>query len=104
MKHPFKGKKNVYICRACGHGFVSQDRDGGVTPFLTTCLNCGKLEAASMMYRIPQELLGTPAVTWLQPPKKAWKNYAKGIRDHLEKGGLIRHDTPTKSNKKAFRP
>lgn len=27
-----KGMKNIYMCQTCGHGFVSQDVDDGVTP------------------------------------------------------------------------
>lgn len=102
----FKGKKNVYLCPDCGHGFVSQDVAEGVTPFMTGCLNCGSM-ARSMMYNIPQELLGTPAVHWHRPKKEDWPKYSPGIQAHLEKGGLIRSDTDKvkgrKSNKKLFR-
>jgi len=101
----FQGKKNVYICDDCGHGFVSMDVDAGVTPFLTSCLNCGAL-AKSMCYKIPQPLLGTPAVTWLRPRKEIWGKFSIGIQQHLEKGGLIRSDTkglPGDKKRKAFR-
>ena len=71
MDHNFRGKKNVYICGDCGHGFVTQDMAEGVTPFMTTCLNCAA-HATSMMYNIPQEILGSPAVRWIRPPEKIW--------------------------------
>ncbi len=102
----FNGKKNVYICEHCGHGFVTLDCEEGVTPFMTGCLNCGAL-AKSMMYNIPQQLLGTPAVRWIRPKKSTWGRFPPGIQQHLEKGGLIRDDTkglPSLKKKRAFRP
>ena len=106
MDGGFKGKKNVYICGDCGHGFVTQDSNEGTTPFQTTCLNCGCM-ASSMFYNIPQELLGNPAVRWIKPLRATWGKFNPAIRHHLEMGGLIRNDTKglpsTKPRKKAFR-
>lgn len=101
MESPFKGKKNIYLCSDCGHGFVSQDRDAGVTPFMTTCLNCGSM-ARSMMYAAPQEILADvhPAVTWITPPKNEWGKYTPSTRQHLEKGGLIRSDMLKRKKRK----
>lgn len=87
----FKGKKNVYLCGDCGHGFVSKDLDEGVTPFMTTCLNCGST-ARSMMYNIPQELLGAAAVRWVRPPESEWPKFSPSTQEHLKRGGLIRSD------------
>lgn len=103
----FNGKKNIYLCPDCGHGFVTKDCAEGVTPFMTQCLICGSF-ARSMMYNIPQELLGTPAIRWIRPKKEVWGKLSAGLQQHLEKGGLIRDDTKglpgNAPKKKAFRP
>jgi len=102
----FKGKKNVYLCPECGHGFVSQDMAEGVTPFMTSCINCGAM-ARSMMYNIPQELLGRHAVMWVRPPQAEWPKYSISTQQHLENGGLVRSDHKViaqRAKKKAFRP
>lgn len=84
----FEGKKNVYMCCDCGHGFVSMDVDEGVTPFTAPCLNCDGL-AKSFFYNIPQEILGNHAVEWFRPSAKASKKLPKPVREHVERGGLI---------------
>jgi len=86
-----KGKKNVYACPSCGHGFVSQDVDEGVTPFMTECINprCEGGMAQSFMYNIPQEYLANfkPAVEWYKPPVVL--NLTPGEAQHVESGGLL---------------
>lgn len=86
----FKDKKNVYLCDACGHGFVSQDLDGGTTPFATPCLqqDCTGM-ATSLMYKIPQEVLTRhePAVGFRVPPET--EVLTDGERKHVENGGLL---------------
>ena len=86
----FKGKKNIYLCKSCGHGFVSIDQDEGTTPFTTTCLNCSKY-VESMLYAAPQEMLKdiSPAVVWYTPDKAEFANLSKGSKDHVEMGGLL---------------
>ena len=105
MENPFQGKKNLYLCDDCGHGFITQDRDAGVTPMFTTCLNC-KATARSAMYQIPKEWLAktTPAVRWIRPPKGEWGKFSPSTVDHLERGGLIRNDMKPAKKRKAFRP
>lgn len=106
----FKGKKNIYLCTKCGHGFVSEDADEGVTPFMTTCLSCRLMTAQSMMYAAPQEMLAhiEPAVRWVRPPESEWAGFSKSVRDHLAREGLIRSDQPLHWRKprkrRAFRP
>ena len=67
----FQGQKNIYVCKACGHAFVSLDIDDGVTPFASPCLNCKEL-AQSLMYRCPQPMLEnvSPAIEWYRPNAK----------------------------------
>lgn len=105
MKEPEAGRKNVYLCPDCGHGFVSEDAAEGVTPFMTTCLNCGGM-AGSMFYNIPQQLLGRPAVRWVRPPESEWGRLNPSTQEHLRRGGLIRddHGKVKRKVKRKFRP
>lgn len=86
----FKGQRNIYMCASCGHGFVSEDVDDGVTPFATPCLHpgCGGF-AQSFFYRAPQEALArvNPALEWYRPT--AVELLTPAVRDHVDKGGLI---------------
>jgi hypothetical protein len=86
----FQGKKNIYLCENCGHGFVTLDVDEGVTPFGTACLNkaCGKI-AHSLFYRCPQEMLRSisPALEWYRPD--SLQGLSAWTCEHVEKGGLI---------------
>lgn len=89
---PGPSRKNVYMCRACGHGFVSIDLDEGVTPFMTSCLNPGcNGHAQSFMYGAPQTLLDAfpPAIEWYKPTFSERKKLPAGARHHCEKGGLL---------------
>ena len=96
MTSDSKRKKNIYLCRVCGTGFVSEDLEKGVTPFLTTCLNpsCGKL-AHSLCYRCPQEMLHDvkPALEWYRPNPEEMLTADIATTQHVEKGGLISRRT-----------
>lgn len=87
----FVGKKNIYLCHDCGQGFVTQDVDNGVTPFMTSCLNpdCGKM-AQSMFYRCPQDMLTDvrPALEWYAPTLEEVAS-RPAVLEHVRKGGLI---------------
>lgn len=87
-----KNRKNVYICPACGHGFVSLDVDEGVTPFMSPCLACGQM-AHSLCYKIPDALLGAPAVEWYRPDAEFLARATSATRGHVEMGGLISRRT-----------
>lgn len=103
----FQGKKNIYLCHDCGHGFISKDIHDGVTPFMTTCLNCKAPTAQSLWYKYPQVLLqdATAAVNWVRPLQEEWGRYSPAVQDHLAKGGLIRSDQlKGQKKRKAFRP
>lgn len=88
----FKGKKNIYMCRHCGYGFVTQDVDEGVTPFMTQCENpnCNNM-AESFFYKMPQEVLAdiVPAMEWYKPEPWQVENFSPAIRQHVEMGGLL---------------
>jgi len=86
----FKGKKNIYLCRDCGHGFVSVDIEEGTTPFMTKCLNCG-LFAQSLCYAAPQKMLEDikPAVEWYRPSGDELSAMSAGTNQHVKMGGLI---------------
>ncbi len=88
----FEGKKNVYLCEKCGHGFTSKDVDEGVTPFMTRCLNatCGGT-AFSLCYKIPQGILAPvdEAVEWYRPTPEQVIAMSHGIQEHVRAGGLL---------------
>ncbi len=93
------GKKNIYICPSCGHGFVTVDKDDGTTPFMTDCQRpgCGKA-AHSLFYRCPQDMLADvqPALEWYRPTVLELGDKPPHVLDHIAKGGLL-HRPPTKS-------
>jgi len=93
MDFSFQGKKNLYLCQTCGHGFVSQDMAEGTTPDMTPCLNrnCTSM-AHSMMYAAPQEMLADmePAVTWHRPMVRQLETMKPAMVEYVRQGGLIR--------------
>jgi len=100
----FQGKKNIYLCKDCGHGFISLDRDAGTTPFMTECLNCGGF-AQSMMYAAPQQALAEHACAfeWVRAtPQQVSRMTASG-KQHHQMGGLFRSDKLGKAPKKKVR-
>lgn len=86
------GKKNIYFCSECGHGFVTVDRDNGVTPFMTTCDRAPCAAAAySFFYRAPQEMLKNiePAYEWYRPSEEDLAGKSDQVKDHVARGGLL---------------
>lgn len=86
------GKKNIYLCETCGHGFVSQDVDKGITPFTTHCINSAcNGHARSLMYAAPQRILAdiSPAIEWYKPTFAERKKMPATTRRHCENDGLI---------------
>ena len=84
-------KINVYVCDTCKHNVVTVDRDEGVTPFMTSCTECGK-PAYSCFYKVPQDL--TPTIEWYKPTDQelaAMKSEPEleDLVDHVKKGGLM---------------
>jgi hypothetical protein len=89
----FQGKKNIYVCQKCGHGFVSIDIDEGVTPFMTGCLRVGCAGwAQSLLYRADPMLKDIPAaLEWYRPATLDVLKHS--VQVHVEKGGLISRPT-----------
>jgi hypothetical protein len=89
----FRGRKNIYLCQKCGHGFVSIDVDEGVTPFMTSCLRDGcDGWAESCMYPPAQVTMHIPpALEWYKPA--SLKEVKPGVREHVKNGGLISRQT-----------
>lgn len=85
-----KGKKNVYLCEKCGHGYVTLDVDTGVTPFIYKCLrpNC-KGSAYSLCYKVPQPILANhkAAVEWYKPEQTL--TLSPSEIEHVGRGGLL---------------
>ena len=90
----FLGKKNIYLCHSCGHGFVTMDVAEDTTPFMTNCLSskCDKL-AQSLFYRAPQDMLKNikPALEWYLPTEAELNEMGASIatREHVKMFGLI---------------
>jgi hypothetical protein len=89
----FKGKKNIYLCRKCGHGFVSIDIDEGVTPFMTNCLRDGcDGWANSLLYPPALVTKDIPAaLEWFKPSSLA--GLTSHVKAHVKSGGLISRRT-----------
>lgn len=86
------GRKNGYQCDTCGHIFVTEDIDEGVTPFMTNCHigDCNG-RATSMFYRVPQWLAAS--VEWYKPT--SLDGLPPHTVEHVKKGGLLsRRRTP----------
>jgi hypothetical protein len=88
-------RKNVYLCNSCGGGWVSADMDVGVTPFMDVCVHCNRMNAHSLFYKVPQNILASiPArVEWYKPDADELSAASTAMRDHAEKGGLFRRLT-----------
>lgn len=86
----FKGQKNIYLCHSCGRGHVTVDLDEGTTPFITTCLACGR-EAYSLLYRCPQAMLKDvpAALEWYSPKAAELGSLKPHTLQHVQMGGLI---------------
>jgi len=101
----FKGKKNIYLCNECGHGFVSLDQDSGTTPFMTACRNpeCEKL-AYSLLYLCPQESLAEvkPALIWVVPTGDQLAKMSESTQHHVKMGGLISKEWLTELEKESI--
>jgi hypothetical protein len=87
-----RGKRNIYLCESCGHGFVSEDIDQGTTPFTMPCLHpgCGQ-RAYSMLYAAPQVVLSKirPALEFYKPTEVELVGKNDWVKDHVKHGGLL---------------
>jgi hypothetical protein len=85
-------RKNVYLCDKCGAGWISVDLDEGVTPFMDLCPICEESLGTSLMYQIPDSIVGhKPArVEWRKPTPDEVREASPGRQMHYENGGLHR--------------
>lgn len=85
-------RKNLYLCHACGAGWVSTDKADGTTPFIDRCLFCDELRAQSLMYTCPPQFLQEiPArVEWYKPTAEELAIASRPMLEHAAKGGLFR--------------
>lgn len=88
----FEGKRNLYLCKGCGFGFVTLDVDEGTTPFMTQCPRpeCGGW-AQSFMYRVPQQWLEEAPVVleWYHPSPEEYAKLSPGVKAHVDTFRLI---------------
>lgn len=73
----------------CGRLMITIDREPGVTPFLTSCPDCGG-ETQSRMYRVPQDM--TPTHEWYRPD--SFVGLSESTIEHVSNGGLILRKIP----------
>ena len=81
------GKKNVYVCQACGRKIVTLDIDEGVTPFMIPCKEtegCEEGLMRSCFYSVDQTL--PVNYVWFIP--KSLDGYSESMIEHINKGGL----------------
>ncbi len=84
----YKGKKNIYVCEKCKGHIVTEDRDTGVTPFLTSCKvteGCKGMMQSSM-YRVFDQSMEAD-YEWYRPDN--FNGQPPGVMDHLLQGGLL---------------
>ena len=83
------GAKNVYTCEK-GHTTTTIDADGGTTPFMHTCHECGGI-ARSSFYNHPLKDKFEPVEEWYRPSLEECMKYRDqpGLLDHIFQGGLI---------------
>jgi len=86
----YVGKKNVYLCRACGYPTVTVDRDEGTTPMVITCRRPSGCDgsAYSQFYKVEDWPL-PPKFEWYKPEGKERKRLKEAMRQHFMMGGLL---------------
>lgn len=99
----FRGRLNIYTCRACGSHIVTKDVDDGVTPFSLPSSEwcprkCRSIPSilvrpmpASMnssMYRVFDQNM-RPDAEWYRPSETEQMALSDWEREHVKKGGLL---------------
>jgi len=89
-----KGRKNVYVCGACGHRTVTIDVDEGTTPFMISCTECD--EAAYSQFYADESQDMTPTHEWRKPNdaerKELLKLSPETLTEHVDRGGLLLYE------------
>ena len=85
----FKGKKNIYTCKACRHRTVTVDLDDGVTPFMIECTKC-EGPAHSSGYNFPSWMGLDPTHEWYMPDEAEQATLdPETLEGHVKRGGLL---------------
>lgn len=84
-----QGCKNSYTCDRCGASFVTVDRDEGITPFMTNCVNYPECKGTSIsaFYRVDQT--AEPTHEWYRPDRIEYGRLSLATKDHVNRGGLL---------------
>ncbi len=81
---------NVYVCPKCKGETITINAVDGLTPFLIKCRSvggCHEEMAQSSFYRVDQNLI--PTYEWYRPDQAELAGLDEGVRDHVQRGGLI---------------
>lgn len=88
-----RGTFDLYECRelstgkSCGHSIITTYADKGVTPFVIPCPKCGLSMSHTRTFRsVPP---GTPVIKWVRPTYEQYVKLSPGLKQHVERGGLI---------------
>lgn len=89
----FKGRKNIYTCDTCFDHIVTVDLEDGVTPFMLRCRATDRCKGMmrSSMYRVFDQTMKA-GFEWFRPSIVALEPV--GVREHVEKGGLLLRKVP----------
>lgn len=87
------GQRNAYKCERCQYILTTINRADGVTPFMLRCRNPNNPDGCpgmmrSYCYRLPANA-PEPTWEWYAPSKGQRKRLDSGMRDHVERGGLL---------------
>lgn len=77
---------DVYRCDKCGGETCTKYVDFGVTPFVMKCSHCG---GNAVHRETVAGVLNKTVHEWVRPPYEYYKRMSKGLREHIEQGGLV---------------
>jgi hypothetical protein len=97
IRNTFAGRYNAYGCQKCGKAYLTLDVDHGTTPMFGPCFATQGCDgrAVSMGYPEgdPPAEFGEPIIHWVKPTEAQLWNFSPELRDHVNRGGLIRQAT-----------
>ena len=84
-----RGTVDRYECEKCGCVMHTTYKDKGVTPFATSCRECGGLMRHTKTFS--KEVVPThiKVINWYRPTLKQVLKMPDGIVEHILNGGLI---------------
>jgi hypothetical protein len=93
-----KGRKNQYVCTACGGSIITVDRDEGTTPFMTDCKTTGGCPGHMQSEFYSPTVQGRePTHEWYRATEQeiATKKNPAACLQHHKMGGLFLREIPT---------